>query len=99
MIDETNKTYTVTVGHKNVEVEAVSSIEAATKAVEQLREEDDFYIGFIIKVADTQLLELNKKLGEQEALYFLSSYILSNASMHNEARFFEDAAKSLDDSL
>lgn len=99
MTSETNKTYTVTVGHKNIEIEAISPIEAATSAVEKLREEDDFDVGFLISVADTELLELNKKLGEEETVYFLSSYVLSNASMYNEARFLDDAAKSLDDNL
>jgi len=92
-----NKTYTVTIGHKNVVIDAVSPIEAATQAVEVLKEDESFSIGLLVSVADTELLEMNKKLGEEETVYFLSSYVLSNASMHDEARYLEDVAKSLDD--
>lgn len=92
-----NKTFTVTIGHKNVVVDATSPVEAATQAVEVLRNEDDFSIGLIISVADTELLETNKRMAEDETVFFLSSYILSNASMHEEARYLENVAKSLDD--
>lgn len=92
-----NKTYTVTIGHKNVVIDAVSPIEAATQAVEVLKEDESFSIGLLVSVADTELLEMNKKLGEEETVYFLSSYVLSNACMHDEARYLEDVAKSLDD--
>jgi hypothetical protein len=93
------KKYTVIVGKDEVELDAEAPVEAATLAVEKLGQEEGFSIGLIISVTDTNLLKKNKRKAEDETVYFLSSFILSNASMHSEARILDKFAKSLNDTV
>lgn len=91
------KSFTVIVGKDEVEIDAETPAEAATLAVEKLGQEDGFSVGLIISVTDTNLLRKNHKKAANETIYFLSSFILSNASMHSEARILDKIAKSLND--
>lgn len=93
------KSFTVIVGKDEIELDAETPVEAATLAVEKLGQEDGFSVGLIIAVTDTDMLRKNHKKAANETIYFLSSFILSNASMHSEARILDKIAKSLSDSV
>lgn len=93
------KSFTVIVGKDEIELDAETPVEAATLAVEKLGQEDGFNVGLIIAVTDTSMLRKNQRKAADETVYFLSSFILSNASMHSEARILDKIAKSLSDSV
>jgi hypothetical protein len=93
------KSFTVIVGKDEIEVDAETPVEAATLAVEKLGQEEGFSVGLIIAVTDTDMLRKNQRKAASETIYFLSSFILSNASMHSEARILDKIAKSLSDTV